>query len=320
MDQDMSVRKRFSLRASRGLLLAAALIALASAIVPLGEAQVDHSTVLRMLRESRDSRARVRAAMALGGSGDRSVAPALVQALHDESAAVRAAAATSLGRLADPSTIAPLRRVQTEDRDRTVRAEAARAIARIESVAGPDRPQMAQRAPGTGMLPVVSVVPNATQVQWPIVRYVVMLGPMQNRSTFREAELDQVFAREVERSLIVLRGVAVFRDGQQGADVDREVRRRRLSTLRLEGSISRVDRRPSAREVSVRSEVSLILMDHPGRNLRSMLNGAATATQPARATAARPQQERQLAQQALTGAVRSAMSGAARAIASAGRH
>jgi hypothetical protein len=67
----------------------------------------------------------------------------------------------------------------------------------------------------------------------------------------------------------------------------------------------------------VRCEVSILLMDEPGRNLRGMLHGAATGSETRRGL--REEQERALAAQALSGAVRSAMSGAASAIASAGR-
>jgi hypothetical protein len=296
--------------AMRGIFLALALIAAGAAMV---SAQVDHSTVIRVLREGRNPRARASAAIALGSSADPSVAPYLITALSsDDAAVVRTAAATSLGRLGTTSALPALRRA-LNDRVAGVRTEAQRAIQRIDANRVQERPQ---QPAGLGGMPV-AMVPAQRDIAWPMVRYVVVVGPMQNRSTFREAELDQVFTREVMRNLVVLRGVAVFREGQQGPEADREIRQRRLSTLRLDGSITRVDRRAATREVSVRSEVSLLLMDHPGRNLRSMLNGAATAAQPARG--ARAEQERELAAQALTGAVRSAMSGAARAIAAAGR-
>lgn len=309
----MAVRTRFI--ALRGFVLALAVLTASSAMVCPGVAQQDHSTVIRVLREGRNPRARARAAVALGQSGDQSVAPYLITAMmEDRAVVVRTAAATSLGRLGNPSALPALRRA-TADEAQSVRTEANRAIQRLESMPRtPDRPQ---QAPGMGGGVPFSVLPSSRDIVWPNVRYVVVLGPMQNRSSFREAELDALFAREVMRNLIILRGVAVFREGQTGPEAEREIRQRRLSTLRLEGSLTRVERRGAPREVSVRSEVSLLLMDHPGRNLRSMLNGAATATAPMRGP--RAAQERQLAQQALTGAVRSAMSGAARAISAAGR-
>jgi len=138
---------------------------------------------------------------------------------------------------------------------------------------------------------------------------------MENRSRFRDDTLGRLLAAEVNRNLLVLRGVAVLHEGHEPDNAAREIRRRRLSKLRLEGSLNRVDRRLSRRELSVRCEVSLMLMDDPGRNMRGVLNGAATGS--SRRSGRRHTQEQRLARQALTGAVRSAMQGAARAISSA---
>jgi len=297
-----------------GLVVAAlGVIALASSTF----AQSDHSTVVRVLRDSGDFRARVRAALALGASGDRAVATHLVTALSDESPAVRAAAATALGRLGDRSALDPLRRA-ARDRASIVRNEAERAIARIEAsapVAPTAPPRSLTRTASGAVMPSFAVVPRASDINWGTVRYVVVVGDLQNRSTFRDGSLDQVLDREVMRNLIVLRGVGVLREDQLSSDSEQQIRRRRLPKLRLEGSLNRVERRSQSRQVSVRCEVSLMLLEEPGRNIRSVLNGAATGVSPQRGT--RADQERQLAEQALSGAVRSAMSGAARAIASA---
>lgn len=297
-----------------GLVVAAlGVIALASSTF----AQSDHSTVVRVLRDSSDFRARVRAALALGASGDRAVATHLVAALSDESPAVRAAAATALGRLGDRSALDPLRRA-SRDGASIVRTEAERAIARIEAsapIAPTAPPRSLTRTASGAVMPSFAVVPRASDINWGTVRYVVVVGDLQNRSTFRDGSLDQVLDREVMRNLIVLRGVGVLREDQLSSDSEQQIRRRRLPKLRLEGSLNRVERRSQSRQVSVRCEVSLMLLEEPGRNIRSVLNGAATGVSPQRGT--RADQERQLAEQALSGAVRSAMSGAARAIASA---
>lgn len=303
-------------------LVACAVVALGVAVAPAGWAQ-EHSTVIRVLHHGRDFRARVRAALALGNRRDRSVTPHLVRALEDSSPAVRAAAATSLGRLGDPSAIDALREA-TNDRRRVVRNEAQRAIRRIRD-ANPDARERHGRATprrrgasGSAPYPTVSVIPRARDIHWPRVRYVVVLGSMENRSDFEDEGLAEVLQREVSRGLLVLRGVAVLREGREPPEAERQIRRRRLPKLRLEGSVTTIERRQERRQLQVRCEVSLMLMEDRGRAIRSVLNGAATGSQPRR-RGRRREQERELAQQALTGAVRSAMSGAARAIASAGR-
>lgn len=316
----MSRRTHYSSSLFRTVALTVAAALTLGLAVSSGVAQRDHSTILRVLRGSHDFRARVRAALALGSTHDRSVTGDLVGALRDVSPAVRAAAATGLGNLGDPSALAALRGL-LRDPARVVRTEAERAIRRIGASSAPSAPSAPARRltrTRTGdVLPSISVIPRAQDISWPTVRYVVLLGDMANRSNFDHDGLDQLLAREVTRNLIVLRGVAVLQAGAEPPNAEREIRRRHLPKLRLEGSLNRVERQTQRREISVRCEVSLMLMDEPGRNLRAALNGAATGSQQRRGR--RDAQERQLAEQALTGAVRSAMSGAARAIASAGR-
>ena len=301
------------------IVIAAAILALGALTPERVQAQSDHRTTIRVLQSGRDFRARVRAAFALGSSSDPSVAPHLIGALRDDNPAVRAAAATALGRLGQPSAIAPLRRLRS-DRVRAVRHEAERAIQRIEASRPPPRrasTRHARRRSSRSPYPSISVLPRSRDIHWPRVRYVVVLGTMQNRSNFRDTTLESQLMREVSRSLTVLRGVAVIPAGRMPAEAEREIRRRRLPRLRLEGTLTRVERRTHRRQLSVRCEVSLMLMEEPGRNIRSVLNGAATGQSPRRGN--RRTQERGLAQQALEGAVRSAMSGAATAISSAGR-
>ena len=311
----MALLPRRRLSAPRLLLLAAA-VACTLAFAPLGGAQSDHSTVIRVLRTGRDMRARARAALALGSSNDRSVTPHLITALADRSPAVRAAAATALGRLQDTRALAALR-ARVSDEHRAVRVEAQQAIRRIQAA---NRGSPGARRARTGpreRLPSIAIVPRARRIAWPRVRYVVVIGSMENRSRFRDDSLGALLASEVNRALLVLRGVAVFQEGHQPADAQRQIQRRHLPRLRLEGSLNRVERRVRRRELSVRCEVSLMLLDDPGHNMRSILNGAATGS--SRRSGRRRDQEQRLARQALTGAVRSAMQGASRAISGSAR-
>jgi hypothetical protein len=140
----------------------------------------------------------------------------------------------------------------------------------------------------------------------------VVLGTMANRSGYTHAPLASVLRGEVVRSLASVRGVGIL-GGAPSSTEEQEIARRRIRRYRLDGTISTVRPQPG-RDVSVRCEVSLMLLDDPGANIRAALNGAATGTEPARVGTARPQQERALAERALQGAVRTAMNGASRAI------
>lgn len=278
----------------------------------------DRSAVVRVLQESRDFRARTRAALALGGSADPTMAAPLATALRDESPAVRAAAAEGLARIGGPTQLGALRTL-TRDPERQVRDAAARAVTAIEArVHAPAPTPRPATPPPTSASPLPTpAVPAAAPavlppVHWAATRYVVVLGTMANRSGYAHAPLQNVLRSEVVRSLAGVRGVGIL-SGAPSSTEAQEITRRHIRRFRLDGTISTVRPQPG-RDVSVRCEVSLMLLDDPGANIRAALNGAATGTEPARAGTARPQQERALAERALQGAVRTAMNGASRAI------
>lgn len=298
----------------------------------------DHGTVIRVLEASRDFRARTRAASALGASADPRVAPVLARALDDRHAAVRAAAADGLGRVGDAASVTALRAhladgsVEVRDASRRAitaiearRAAATTARATAAPTAGPATasaattptapatPTSTPTAPSAAAGTVPSAVPPAPPIDWGHARYVVVVGTMDDRSGFAHAPLTAVLRQEVMRQLATLRGVAVVTEASLGS-LESEIRRRRLRRYRLEGSIQAVQPEAMRHDVRVRCQVSMMLMDDPGRNIRAALQGAATGTEP-RGRGAPVTQQQHLAERALLGAVRSAMTGTARALA-----
>lgn len=284
--------------------------------VALPLAAQDRNALVRALSSGNDFRVRVQAAFAMGNSRDPNYRSNLETALRDSNPAVRAAAATALGRLGSRSALRALRRAQ-RDSSAAVRLQAERSI-RTLTAATTTAPSAAPRARTSDgfYAPAVTIAPSADQIPWPRVRYVVVLGDMTNRSTFRSGALETHLRNEVHRALRLLRGVAVF---QTSGALDRrareEIRRRNLPTLQLDGSVTRVQRRRARSEVSVRAEVSLMLLDQG--NIRSTLSGAATGSEAPRSD--RGLQTNRLAQQALAAAVRSAMSSVPTALVSASR-
>ncbi|MEM6958428.1 MAG: HEAT repeat domain-containing protein [Myxococcota bacterium] len=298
-------------RAAR--LLALGLVVLAA--LP-GIAQ-ERNVMLRTLRSGSDFRVRVQAAFALGNTGDASVRPALERALRESNPAVRAAAATALGRLGDRRARRALRRAR-RDSSASVRMQAQRALERLEENSEAAAPQRGRRVrTGDGVYPAAVTIPRADSIAWPRVRYVVVMGDVADRSNFRGAEpLLSEFRTELRRQLRLVRGVAVF---ESSSDVDqaarRQIDRRRIPSLRLDGNLLQVERQRRRRELSVRCAINLVLLTEPGRDLRGMLSGAATGSEAPRAN--RREQEQRLAGQALGAAIRSAMSSAPRALSAA---
>ena len=301
---------------SRSLILIGGL--LAALVVPAAvpsQAQ-DKGRLIRVLQGNSDFRVRVQAAFALGNTRDASVVPALERALRDDNPAVRAAAASALGRIGSERAIPALRRAQ-RDSSAAVRLQVSASLRAIE--AGDQREEalpeaQERRSTRSGRFPAITVIPTERDIQWRRVRYVVMLGDMNNRTRFGGDQMATLLRSEVGRQLVSMRDVAVIASPNALDNrAQREIRRRRISELRMDGSVTNLRRTNRGRDVSVRCEVSLMLLDHPEHNMRGELRGAATGSEPRRRRASRDQLQR-LAAQALEGAVRSAMANADQAI------
>jgi hypothetical protein len=226
-----------------------------------------------------DFRVRVQACLSLGRVGGPGVRSPLERALRDEQPAVRAAAAASLARLGDRSALPALRRAQSDSAP-VVRQQIETAIRALTRSNG--------------------------ELDWNAVRLAIGVGAMANRSQVRGDELRQIFRQYVLAELRASGNVAVVPDSPP-ADLVAQITRRRLNRYFVEGTVSRVTREFAQNgTVSVRAEISLMILSDPGRDLRMMLSGAAAAEQ-SRDTFT-PAAERQMQDRALEGAVRGAFS------------
>lgn len=281
----------------------------------------DRATLIRSLHNASDFRVKVQVAFAMGNQGDSAYRPHLERALRDSNPAVRAAAATALGRLGDRAALSALRRAK-RDSSASVRMQAERSIERLNEAPEPTPPAQAPRATtGTnGRYPTVAVVPEARSgTPWNRVRYVIVLGDISDRSNTRAGRaVIGTLREEMKAALTVHRGVKVFDSPAMIDERDRrQIERRRLPKLRLEGNVVDIDRRRQRSEVSVRAEVRLVLLSEPGRDLRGMMSGAATGSEPPRRN--QREQVQRLAQRAVSAAVRSALSDAPSALQRAAR-
>jgi hypothetical protein len=279
----------------------------------------ERSTLVRMLGEARDFRVRARAALALGSTGDASAVPPLSTALRDDdSPAVRAAAASALGTLGSSEAL-PALRAAGRDGSSDVREAATAAIRALSSAtaSAPSAGPSAGSSAGSRRMPLVEVLPPSRDIDWAHTSYAVVMGSMENRSSFTHTGLASMLQHQVHRGLIVLRGVAILESSAGHPEASREITRRRIPSFRMEGSIATIHRERRDGQTRVRCDVSILVMDEPGRNLRASLNASSTAMADAASSAsARTAQERLLAEQALEAAAERAMGGAARALSS----
>jgi hypothetical protein len=264
----------------------------------------DHAVLTRMLRDGDSFRVRARAALALGRTGDASVAGALERGLKDRHAAVRAASASALGQLGASGSVSALRRATT-DRSRRV---ARRARSALEEIARREAKRHGDAAPEPEPVPAMSLEQRVRKA-----RYAIVVGEVRDRSDARHGmQLTQLLRDRISSELARLPRVAVFTLEEMSEAVTRRLSERHVHIFRVEGTLEKVQGQRSPESHSVRAEVSMLLLDEPDRVLRSMLKGAATGMEQPRGPHA--SQRRLLARKAVGRAVRSATSNAAEAI------
>lgn len=295
-------------RVKRIIAVLALLCACASpfAFGELGHAQ-DPVALMNLLRRGTDFRVRANAALSLGRTTDQRARIALELALRDPNASVRAACAQALGRIADARSIDALEQLR-QDPSPFVRTQAERALESIRSASFTER---------GGAPSALAMFPTHSQDVRNLgdARYLVVLGSMENRSGYSAQTFPSLLRNEVARHLGQIPGVLAIDSGTQAAaTLGAQASTRRIPKLRIDGSLMRLDRQTSHSNFSVRCEVSLLLLQEPDLLMRGVLTGAAATNAQPRAVAT---QERHLAEQALSGAVRSAMSRAEQALARA---
>ena len=213
---------------------------------------------------------------------------ALERALDDSDATVRASAAEALRTIADPAAVYALRAHRT-DADPTVRSTVERALALLD-----------RNSPVA-----VPTTPSQTPVDWTRARFVLRAGSLANRVDQRSHIVDSLrsaLAQEVSR----LDQVA-FSVGALPPEAERRVRSGRLRVYTIDGSVQQLRRWTVASTLSVRAEVSLVLVAVPARAIVGSMSGAATAQNTQAPGQSADGLARDLEQRALAGAVRGAV-------------
>lgn len=274
----------------RTLAIVVLLSSLASAgIVPyLAHADGRTDYLVRLLRTSDAFRVRAQAAISLGSvTPEPQVLEALTGALRDREAAVRAAAASSLERLNDPASLAALRAVE-RDSAPEVRAAVQSAIRTLERTAragGRTGPGTATAAAAGG-----SVGPTGTP------RFYVGVGMPGTKVAAIDPAVLRGARAFIATRVQTLEGVVVAPESETSRQATQVLRSRSLTGFYLDSSIVSLETRADG---GVRAQVSVVVQTYPDRNVRSMLNGAATVMGESGAAA-----QRAAIEAALTGALR----------------
>ncbi len=231
------------------------------------------SPVFRLLLEDPDARTRAEAALTLATLHPPGSRQALETALGDPAAAVRAACAASLGSLGDPAAV-PALRARVTDVDPDARAAIERALAAL--LDAPD---------------------------WSSTRFLVGAGALSDAAESDPRHVE-ILRDAIGPALRAQAGIAV-RPGFVPPAAEVRIRRGTLPTYSIDGSVRTLTRTPFDGGLSVRAEVSLVLVAEPRHAIIGMLTGAATARQPG--VAASPEHRAELDSIAIRSAVQGAL-------------
>lgn len=217
------------------------------------DASADRRTdyLIGLLANSDTFRVRAQAAISLGRmEASEQLVDALTAALRDAHPAVRTAAAASLERLADVRAI-PALRAARRDRDSSARRAIRSAQRALERVAARQEPE----------------APDAADAQF----YVGVGLPGSQNANLSRGVLQgaQAFLR---RQVAGLSGVRLAPDGESNRAATRAIRSGSMTGYYIDSSIVRVEETSSGTRVVV----SVIVGTYPGRDMRAILQGAAT--------------------------------------------
>jgi len=223
------------------------------------EAQGRTGYLIRLLSTSDAFRVRAQAAISLGRvEANDQIVRALTRALDDDHPAVRTAAAASLERLSDPSALADLRS-HRRDRDSSARRAIRRAISALERIAR-SRPRTDGGGDDDGggdanaRFYVGVGVPAAKN------------GARVDRATLQAAR--QFLAQQVDQ----LPDVEVAPARESNSQARQKLRGGRMTGYYLDSSVVSVEQTSAGTRVVV----SVIVGTYPGRDMRAILQGAAT--------------------------------------------
>jgi hypothetical protein len=274
-----------STRLTRRTLIGVVACATIVGVVPRLVLAQDPANALRELGESSDFRVRVSAALYLGRSHPAGAREALEHALGDAHPAVRVAAATALGILADPAAIGALARREQVEPSASVKAQLQSSI-----------DQLRRGAP-------VDAAPESGRRLGPNVRYVVRLGAMRNPSGVRGDELRRVLQDAAKSRARAIRGAAIV---DTDAGLLAQAAERKLPILTLDGSLMQLTESRVEGSVQVQARVEFAMRRE--QTLKGTLSGAATTF--GNGPGLSDQGRRQLQDDAVDGAVQSALRGA----------
>lgn len=217
----------------------ASLILLFAAPVLAAKPALDE--LIGQLKEGKDFRVRVQAALQLGKTMDPAALTPLVGALDDDNASVRAAAVAALESLGDLRAIPPLREHRL-DRSEAVRKQIKASLAELESQ-GLDAPKP---------------------------KVLVKLGIMKNGSGVKSKKIESDLAQASRQKLGELPGVKVLVEGDDGVG-------RKTPVVMVTGSVEQLKASREGNAIVYTAKVEYVVHTMPEQSIAAKVSGSASA-------------------------------------------
>lgn len=266
----------------------------------LGTARADQVHALsRTLVHSKNTKARISAAVSLGRMKDKRALKALVHALRDDSRVVRAVAATALGHLGNDAALPALQQA-TRDKDSLVRKRATEALASIRNRVASSRPVASPPTKTASARPSPSRAGFGNKAS--------RVGPEPTlfvaiRSAADESK-EQATVKERKLRANAMRGfmLSELRGRQDVTMSQGEADALQLAHNSIDLSITKLDRVERGRFIEIECEIRIAISNERGKML-SFLTGGAKVQVPR--VGFRLQYLPQLRQEAIENAVKS---------------
>jgi HEAT repeats len=210
------------------------------------------NALARQLLESKSHRMRARAAYSLEKFPGPKTQDLLFNALMDGDESVRLATLSSLAKVGDSQAIEVLR--STTDENHVVREELRRTLVVLED----KFPQV------------------RASVKWNEVSGVIQIGTMYGK-TGHFGELTTELRRYLALHIRLQKGLAVV---ESLKEKNRTIKKNSIKPLMVTGNLKSLTRKRRGNSIDFEATVSIVVLDYPGKSIRSLITQAATVRRP----------------------------------------
>lgn len=208
-------------RSLRALVMAGAFLLAVAWTLPAA-ADTDVAKIAKRLSDGSSFQVRVQAALALGASGSSAAVQPLCNALGDDTASVRAAAAAALGRLKRTTATSCLKQRLGTEGNASVKTQIERAITRIEREAELRAAASASRTPTHKS------------------RFYVAVDPAKSKESRRKQDVELLVQATIRRKLMDEQNVGLAPSGQDKNQFEQVARKHRVQGYLLRPTVESI--------------------------------------------------------------------------------